>query len=134
MPALPQKPRWFLDENSLGVAQALQHVRGDITWPGAPDNLIPKGADDPDWLPVVGSTGLVVLTRDKKIRTRPIERQTLLRHNVRAFFQTSGGNLTLFDQLRVWLRYWDNMEELVANEPGPWLASVTGNGVRIFAR
>ena len=37
MPAATRTPRWFLDENSLGVALALQHVRGVITWPGAPD-------------------------------------------------------------------------------------------------
>ena len=43
-----------------GVALALQHVRGDVTWPGAPDGLIPAGATDTTWLPLVGSTGLVV--------------------------------------------------------------------------
>lgn len=134
MPASAQEPRWFLDENSLGVALALQHVRGDVTWPGAPDKLIPAGATDRSWLPIVGSTGLVVLTRDKRIRTRPVERQALLDHNVRACFLTSGGNLDLFAQLRLWLRYWDDIETVVATEPGPWLASVTRTGVRIFAR
>ncbi len=76
MPATARAPRWFLDENSLGVALALQHVRGDITWPGAPDKLAPAGATDTTWLPIVGTTGLVVLNRDKRIRTRPIERES----------------------------------------------------------
>ena len=132
MPATTQPPRWFFDENSLGVAKALAYVRGDVTWPGAPDGLVPKGATDTQWLPIVGRAGLVVLTRDKRIRNRPLERVALLGHNVRACFLTSGGRLDLFDQLQLWLRYWPEIERLVADEPGPWLASVTRNGVRLF--
>ena len=33
---------------------------------------------------------------------------------------------------RFWLRYWDDIENLVADHPAPWLASVTRAGVRIF--
>jgi hypothetical protein len=127
-----QPPRWFFDENSLGVAKALCYVRGDITWPGAPDGLVPAGAPDTAWLPVVGNSGLVVLTRDKRIRSRTLERRSLLDHGVRAFFLTSGGNLSLFDQLRLWLRAWDDIENLVQATPGPWLASVNRAGTRIF--
>jgi hypothetical protein len=54
VPATVQNPRWFFDENSIGVAQALQYVRGDVTWPGGPGGLVPQGAKDPEWLPVVG--------------------------------------------------------------------------------
>jgi hypothetical protein len=104
-----------------------------VTWPGAPNGLVPSGATDTTWLPIIGETCLVVLTRDKRIRTRPVEREALLDHDVRACFLTSGGNLDLFTQLRLWLRYWDDIESLVATEAGPWLASVTRTGVRIFA-
>lgn len=132
VPATPQAPRWFIDENSLGVAKALAYVRGDVTWPGAPGGPVPAGASDTSWLPVVGMSGLVVLTRDKRIRSRPLERQALLTHGVRACFLTSGGSLDLFEQLRLWLRYWDDIETLVAEQPPPWLASVTRAGVRVF--
>ena len=124
MPAATQPARWFVDENSLGVAKALAYVRGDVTWPGAPDGPVPAGAADTTWLPVVGHAGLVVLTRDKRIRSRPLERQALLAHNVRACFLTSGGSLSLFEQLRLWLRYWDDIEDLVAAHPSPSRASV----------
>lgn len=132
MPARLQTPRWFFDENSIGVAQALQHVRGDITWPGGPGDLVDVGAKDQQWLPVVGREGLIVLTRDKRIRRRPLERQALLDHGVRACFQTTGGQLSLFEQLRVWLRWWIEIEKLVDEHPGPWLASVSRAGVTIF--
>jgi hypothetical protein len=132
VPATPQVARWFIDENSLGVAKALAYVRGDITWPGATDGPVPAGAADTAWLSVIGRAGLVVLTRDKRIRSHPLERQALLDHNVRTCFLTSGGSLTLFEQLRLWLRYWDDIENLVADQPAPWLASVTRTGIRIF--
>ncbi|MGQ0479729.1 MAG: hypothetical protein ACT4O0_01670 [Pseudonocardia sp.] len=132
MPAQIQPARWFFDENSIGVAQALQYVRGDITWPGGPGGLVAEGAKDHDWLPVVGQAKLVVLTRDKRIRKRPLERQALLAHDVRACFQTTGGQLTLFQQLQLWLRWWNEIEKLVAEEPGPWLAGVTRAGATIF--
>jgi hypothetical protein len=132
VPANHQPPRWFFDENSLGVAQALQYVRGDVTWPGGPGGLVGKGAADTVWLPAVGKAGLVVLTRDKKIRSRTIERQALLDHGVRACFLTSGAHLNLFGQLQLWLRFWDDIEQLVDEQPGPWLASVTKQGVKLF--
>lgn len=97
MPTAAQAPRWFFDENSIGVARALQYVRGDVTWPGGPGGLVPEGAKDPQWLPVVGKAGLVVLTRDKRIRRRPLEREALLTSGVRACFQTTGGQLNLFE-------------------------------------
>lgn len=65
---------------------------------------MPAGAADTAWLPIVGHAGPVVLTRDKRIRSRPLERQALLAHGVRACFLTSGGSLDLFGQLRLWLR------------------------------
>lgn len=134
MPREDRPPRWFLDENSIGVAKALSYVRGDVTWPGGPGGLVEEGAKDSQWLPVVGKAGLVVLTRDKRIRSRPLERQALLEHGVRACFLTAGGQLTLFEQLQLWLRNWSEIERLVAEEPAPWLASVTTNGVRLIAK
>ena len=68
MPATHQPLRWFIDENSLGVAKALQYVRGDVTWPGAPGGPIESGATDTAWLPIVGQAGLIVLTRFAQIR------------------------------------------------------------------
>ena len=94
--------------------------------------MVPQGAKDPQWLPIVGKAGLVLLTRDKRIRKRPVERKALLDSGLRACFQTTGGQLNLFEQLQLWLRFWSEIEDLVAQEPGPWLASVTRAGVRIF--
>ena len=37
------------------------------------DALLPEGIDDPDWIPVAGDRGWVVITNDTLIRTRPVE-------------------------------------------------------------
>lgn len=134
MASRAQPIRWFFDENSLGVARALSYVRGDVTWPGGPGGLVAPGDQDTAWLPVVGAAGLTVLTRDKKIRQRGAERHALLRAGVRACFLTSGGQLDMFQQLRLWLRHWDDIERLVEEQAPPWLASVTATGVRVFDR
>lgn len=82
----------------------------------------------------MGKAGLVVLTRDKKIRKNPMERRALLENGVRAFFQTTAAEMSLFDQLQLWMRWWNEIEATLEEEPGPWLARVTKSGVRIFDR
>jgi hypothetical protein len=37
-------------------------------------------------------------------------------------------------ELRLWLRWWNEIEKLVDEHPGPWLASVTRAGASIFER
>jgi PIN domain-containing protein len=46
--------------------------------------------EDVDWLPFVGQRAWVVVTKDKRIRTRPLERQALINAGVRAFILVSG--------------------------------------------
>ncbi len=126
--------RFIFDENSLAVGRAFQCVRDDVTYPGASGSPVEPGTEDATMLAIVGRSGLVLLTRDKRIRLAPVERTQLLDHGVRACFLTSGGNLRRFDQLRLWARHWDAIERLVADEPAPWLASVTKTEVRLIPR
>ena len=76
--------RFFVDETDLGVGRMLAKTRTDVLHPGHP-NLpsVPFGTPDADWLPIIGKMGLVVLTRDKKIRTRPAEANRLIAAGVR---------------------------------------------------
>lgn len=41
------------------------------------------GDKDEDWIPVVATAGLVVIGRDKRIRTRPAEFSFLRSHGLR---------------------------------------------------
>jgi hypothetical protein len=96
VPGLPD--RFFIDENMLGVGYSLNAVRADIVYPGhadCPD--IPRGTKDPVWLPKVGQRGWAVVMRDKRIRSRPGERELLRRYRIRAFCLTGSGDQTSWE-------------------------------------
>ena len=65
--------RFFVDENDLALGKLLGAGHADVVYPGHPDlPQVPRGALDDEWLPVVGELALVVITRDRKIRYRPL--------------------------------------------------------------
>lgn len=57
------------------------------------DDVFKQGTPDQEWLPVVGSRRWVVLTKDSRLRFRPLEKEALLAANVQVFVFT-GGNLS----------------------------------------
>lgn len=54
------------------------------------DDYFDQGVEDEVWLTEVGKKGWVVLTKDKTIRYRTIERQALMNAGLKAFFFMSG--------------------------------------------
>lgn len=68
--------------------------------------------------------------RDKRLRTRPAEKRALIDNPLRALVLTSAGKLDVWEQLRILLRSWDRIEELIATQPGPWWYTVTKAGLR----
>jgi hypothetical protein len=68
--------RFFVDENDLALGKALADLHGGVVFPGHPElPEVPRRTLDDDWLAVVGAQRLVVITRDKRIRYRPVERR-----------------------------------------------------------
>lgn len=113
----------------VAVRHALALVRDDIVYAGGPG--APKErTQDKDWLPVAGRNDWVVLKRDKKIRTRRWEREALIGAGLRTFCLTSAGNYTRWETLRLLAVRWNRIEEVAASIPGPYIYSVTWEGVR----
>lgn len=55
----PYPPRYFADENALGLAKELLGRGTELVHPGHPDfPEVPRGAPDWDWLPIVGEREL----------------------------------------------------------------------------
>ena len=95
-PSKPPEPIvLFLDESldSHSIAQALTGAGAVVERLTA---HLPKGSKDEVWLSLAGKNGWVVLTRDKRIRYRRLERLALELAAVRAFVFT-GGNITIKD-------------------------------------
>ena len=92
--------RFFVDENDLALGRSLALARKDVLHPGhvrLPE--VPLGNPDAVWLPIVGGLGLVVITRDKKIRSRPAEAALVVAAGVRGFVLTSAGDLSTWETL-----------------------------------
>jgi hypothetical protein len=128
--------RFFVDESALGVGKALAIARRDVVHPG--HRLlqeVPLGALDPDWMPIVASRGLAVISRDRRIRTKPAELEAFRNHSLRAFWIAGKRDLSTWDTLVRLVRRWDDIEEaLRVRGPGPWFYALTDdrlNEIRI---
>lgn len=80
----------------------------------------PRGIPDEEWLAACGERRWVVLTRDKHIRTRTIEREALQAHGVGAFAFT-GGQATGSETADVVMRLLPKMANIAISEPKPFL-------------
>lgn len=79
--------RFFVDENDLGLGKALAAQRTDVVFPGHPDlPEVSRGTLDDAWLEVIGRLGLVVVTRDRRIRYRSAEKLAWLTTECGAWF------------------------------------------------
>lgn len=86
---------------------------------------------DAEWLPVVGERGWVVLTHDKRIRYRRIERDALLAAGIRAFVLTVG-HLSIAAATAIWESQLRKIERLAVSTPAPFIAHVDRSSVRVM--
>jgi PIN like domain len=129
-------PTFYLDANvPVAVSQALAQVRGDILYPGAlgcpvMSTIVP----DVEWLEIAGRQDWVVVTKDRKIRSRSWERDALIAAGVRTFCATHAGNYARWELLQLFVAQWNKIEEIATHVPGPYIYSVTKKGVRFLTR
>ena len=107
------------------VAQALQHVQDDVRWL---EDVFPHNTPDTVWLPDVGARGWLVITRDKRIRTPPGERQAIIDGRVGCFCLTQKQALVRWQYLKLLALTLDDMERLFAQTSRPFLCGVSGTG------
>lgn len=81
---------------------------------------VPRGTPDEVWLTDCGERGWVVLTRDKRIRYRVLERNALQTAGVKAFVFT-GGNVSLAQTVAVVLKALPAMARIVEVTPAPFI-------------
>jgi len=123
MVAVASLVRFYVDESAAGLGLALAAARKDTIHVG--HRLIPecpRGALDTDWIPAVAKRGLIVIARDKKLRTKPVEIMTLWDQGLRVFNIGGKKDLSTWDWMVRVVRHWPQMEKIVTDRPtGPWI-------------
>jgi hypothetical protein len=76
----------FIDRSiPRGVAEAVRRMRDDVVWL---EDKFPHDMPDEVWLASAGQNDWLVITHDRKIRTRPGERRAIMENGVGCFIMT----------------------------------------------
>lgn len=124
---------YFADENALGLGKLLRrNGRDDVLYPGHEDLPdVPLGTPDIEWMKVVGRRGLIVLTRDRRIRSRPAELKQYHELGIRSVWIGAKQDLTAHAQVELFLKHEARLQrEIVKRGPGPWALAMSPSGVR----
>ncbi len=79
----------------------------------------------------MGARQLVVITRDQRIRYRPVEKARWRESGVRGFVLTGRTSQSTTDSLELLERHWSQIEGIVQSRgDGPWMFAVTKSGLR----
>jgi hypothetical protein len=109
-----------------GVAEAVKQVREDACWL---EDVFEEGwIKDREWIPEVGARGWLVISKDKKIRTRPEERRAIKENDVGCFILNYRQPLNRWEILKLVTSTLDEMEEKFANTPRPFMYLIDRNG------
>lgn len=85
---------------------------------------------DEVWMPAIANRGLVVIGRDKRIRTRPVEIDAIRTHGLRVFRIGGKHDQSTWEWLSRLVRNWNRMEQVIASRPvGPWFYLINENGL-----
>ncbi|PRA81450.1 hypothetical protein CQ045_09550 [Microbacterium sp. MYb66] len=106
--------------------------RTDVLHPGHPDfPAVPLGALDLQWMPAVGRAGFIVVTRDRRIRTRPAELTAYREHGIRSVWLGVKRDMRPDEQAQLFLRHEDRLKrEIIKRGAGPWALAMNGRGLR----
>lgn len=122
----PEPLTLFIDR-SLGkrfIADALRAAGADVR---VHDDHFPVDAKDEEWLVEAGKHGWIVLTKDRRIRRRPLELTALRKSGVRAFV-LSAGNLSGTEMAEVFVKALPKLRRFALKNAAPFVATITEKG------
>jgi predicted nuclease of predicted toxin-antitoxin system len=91
------------------------------------DEHFARDEEDRAWLRTVGERSWVVLTKDQRLRYRPLEIAALRASNARVFVLTAG-NLRGIEIAAVFLAALPRICKVLHSQPGPFVARVSQSG------
>lgn len=128
--------KYVVDENLLSLGNGMVAVRRDTARFSRPpvEELLPRGITDPEWIPIVGDRGWVIITNDKRLRTRPVEAELAITHKLKVVhLHGNVGTKPAWDQMVRIATRWSSIQNHVERTPaGPWWFSVRSSGVAVM--
>lgn len=128
---------FVFDENLMGLAKGLAQLRDDAAVFGDTtlERIIPCGTLDADWIQEVGDRGWVVITNDRRLRTRPLEAPVAIDHRLKVVhLHGEVGSQRPWRQAERLLTHWQKVELQISTTPeGPWWLSLEAKRVRTLA-
>jgi hypothetical protein len=124
--------RVFFLDRSLGGVKVAAILREEGAGIEVHDRHFPGDEKDPVWLAEVGRRDWVVLTKDRRIRYRTLEREALLAAGVAAFVLV-GKRLTGEEAGDVFVRALPAIRRFLATHQRPFIAKVSrSSGVTLL--
>ena len=123
---LPEPLIFFLDR-SLGnkiIATALRQAGVIVE---IHDDHFSIDAKDEDWLPFVGKRGWIVLTKDRRIRYRTLEKLAVIKAKV-AVFTLTAGDLQGAEMAHIFIKAIPVIRRFIAKNKPPFIARIARDG------
>lgn len=118
----------FFIDRSLGRFEVATALRAAGLRVEVHDDHFPQDAPDETWLTHAGDREWVVVTRDKRIRYRPLEKQSLINARVRALVMTAAA-ATGAQTASALIKALPDVLGLLERRQGPWIATISGSSV-----
>ena len=117
----------FFIDRCLGnkLAATLQNVGATVE---IHDDRFSQNSYDKDWLRIVGERNWVVLTKDKKIASRPLELLAVAEGNVRLFAFVDG-DVSGVVVAQAFVNALENMRGFMPGNQAPFIAKVYQSGL-----
>jgi predicted nuclease of predicted toxin-antitoxin system len=122
----PQPITFFIDR-CLGGKCIAEVLRSSGITVEIHDEHFDKGAQDVEWIPEVGQRGWIVLTKDKNIGKRSLERIAVASAGIRMFALASK-DLSGPDMAAIFLEAIIAMQEFARKHPAPFIAKIYRDG------
>lgn len=120
--------KFIFDENlSENLVRGLKEFGEDVNHI---TEFFPRGTPDDEWLELLGEKGWFLITRDKSIRRRPIEKEALKRFKVGAFF-LGGKQMDRWQIIKQVIRIWERVQEKADNSQVPFAYQINRHGTSI---
>lgn len=121
----PDKPVFFVDR-SLGRIDVPDALRGAGYQCVIHDEHFDQDTEDTIWLSAVAKENWIVLTKDERIRYRPLELKALESSQLRTFIMVCG-NVRGIDTAAILLKAMPRVLDIVNTQKGPFICYIYKN-------